>query len=212
MPLVIVSGGYSNMLNYVGRRETGDTGVWACSAVLWIPSLDSGDGHTRVFVSLSYSSPVGFGWSIPLINNIWSEGKVVQVERWVGQVSGVCTTKNCRMAGVAEAADVQIRRVKARNMEAQAPSRILVIWEGFGALFWVTNETVVRSGVGDMGQLTLFQSDSNCKVKVETERLVRRASLRGRWWFGQGESNGEGKRQNWSYIFKLGITSFSLFC
>lgn len=50
-------------------------------------------------------------------------------------MSGVCTTKNCRMAGVAEAADVRIRRVKARNMEAQAPSRILVVWEGFGALF-----------------------------------------------------------------------------
>lgn len=53
----------------------------------------------------------------------------------VGQVSGMCTTKNCRMAGVAEAADVAVRRIKARNMEAQAPSRILVIWEGFWALF-----------------------------------------------------------------------------
>lgn len=40
-----------------------------------------------------------------------------------------------RMAGVAEAADVAVRRVKARNMEAQATSRILVVWEGFGALF-----------------------------------------------------------------------------
>lgn len=180
MPLVIVSGGYSNMLNYVGRRETRDTGVWACSAVLWIPSLDSGDGHTRVLVSLTYSSPVGFGGSTLLVKDIWSEGKVVQAERWMGQVSGVCTTKNCRMVGVAEAADMQVRRVKARNMEAQATSRILVIRKGFWVFFWVTNETTVRSGVGGMGQLTIFQGDSNCKVKVETKRVVRRASLRGR--------------------------------
>lgn len=53
----------------------------------------------------------------------------------MGQVSGVCTTKNCRMVDVAEAADVQVRRVKARNVEAQATSRILVIRKGFGAFF-----------------------------------------------------------------------------
>ena len=33
----------------------------------------------------------------------------------VGQVSGVCTMKNCRMAGVAEAADVAVRRIKAQE-------------------------------------------------------------------------------------------------
>lgn len=62
-----------------------------------------------------------------------------------------------------------------------------------------------------MGWLKIFQGNSNCEGKVETRRLVRRASLRGRW-FGQGKSSGEGKRLNCSYICKVRTTSFSLFC